>query len=160
MGFYASHDLPFPRSEVWDWHTRPGAVTRLTPSFLPMTVTEEAGDLAAGTTRFSLPAGLQWVARHDLAHYRAGAQFSDVCLTAPLKQLTNWRHTHTFTDFGSGTRITDDVHTRVPAALLKATFAYRQHQLLEDLKFLARLARLSPAPARPLRVALTGASGS
>lgn len=160
MGFHASHDIPFPRQLVWDWHTRPGAVTRLTPSFVPMSVTQEADNLATGTTTFSLPAGLTWVARHDLAHYRSGAQFSDVCLTAPIKQLANWRHTHTFTDVGGGTRITDDVATRVPGKLLTSTFAYRQRQLLADLQFLERLAALSADPDRRLTVAMTGAGGS
>ncbi|MDO5453608.1 MAG: TIGR01777 family oxidoreductase [Corynebacterium sp.] len=160
MGFHAFHDLPFPRQLVWDWHTRPGAVTRLTPSFVPMSVTREADNLATGTTTFSLPAGLSWVARHDLAHYRAGAQFSDVCLTAPIKQLANWRHTHTFADLDDGTRITDDVATRVPGKLLTPTFAYRQRQLLADLQFLERLAALSPEPGRRLTVAMTGSGGS
>ena len=38
MGITAEHTVPAPRLEVWNWHARPGAVTRLTPPFLPMTV--------------------------------------------------------------------------------------------------------------------------
>ena len=69
MSFSAQHLVPAPRSEVWDWHTRPGAISRLTPPFLPMTPQTEATSLADGTTIFRLPAGLKWVARHDLTRY-------------------------------------------------------------------------------------------
>jgi ligand-binding SRPBCC domain-containing protein len=38
---YHQH-LQFPRQDVWDWHTRPGAVTRLTPGFSLLSVASEA----------------------------------------------------------------------------------------------------------------------
>ncbi|MBX4389174.1 TIGR01777 family protein, partial [Mycobacterium tuberculosis] len=64
MGSHAEYTLPFPREDVWRWHTRPGAVTRLTPGFLPMRVQSEAASIRNGTTVFSLPAGMQWKAHH------------------------------------------------------------------------------------------------
>ena len=50
--------LPHPADDVWDWHTRPGAVVRLTPGFARMRVRSEASDLRDGTTTFSLPGRL------------------------------------------------------------------------------------------------------
>ena len=64
MGIHAEYTLPFDRDTVWRWHTRPGAVTRLTPGFLPMRVASEAASIRSGTTVFRLPVGQKWVARH------------------------------------------------------------------------------------------------
>ena len=61
MTFTTSQILPFDQKLVWDWHTRPGAVKRLTPPFVPMSVEKEATSLADGTTTFLLPGKLQWV---------------------------------------------------------------------------------------------------
>lgn len=158
MGITTQHTVPFPRDEVWEWHTRPGAITRLTPRFLPMTPVEESRSLATGTTEFALPAGLRWIARHDLTGYRTGRQFTDVCINAPIRSFAQWRHIHMFEDADDAgrpaTRITDDVATRVPSSFLEAFFAYRQHQLAEDL---ARLHEFSTST--PLVIAVTGSSG-
>ncbi|MFP7365679.1 TIGR01777 family oxidoreductase [Corynebacterium callunae] len=157
MSLTTSHFIPFPREEVWDWHTRTGAVARLTPPFVPFTPIVQASRLADGTTIFSLPAGLKWVARHDLSGYMAGSRFTDVCLTAPVKAFANWRHVHNFIDQDGGTLITDSVSTRLPANTLTGMFAYRQNQLLQDLSFLNRTKSLFDGA--PRRIALTGSRG-
>lgn len=157
MSLTTSHFIPFPREEVWDWHTRKGAVARLTPPFVPLTPIAQASRLADGTTIFSLPAGLKWVARHDLSGYMAGTRFTDVCLTAPVKALANWRHVHNFIDQDGGTLITDSVSTRLPANTLTGMFAYRQNQLLKDLTFLNSTKALFDGA--PRRIALTGSRG-
>lgn len=157
-GFSASHTLPFHRDVVWQWHSRPGAVVRLTPPFLPMRPVSQARSLRGGTTVFSLPAGQRWVAEHQVDGYVTGERFVDEAANQPVKAATRWRHTHTFADVSTGgapaTRITDEVATTIPAFALRPAFAYRQHQLFEDLRFLASL----PA-AEPLTIAVTGASG-
>ncbi|MCK7641495.1 TIGR01777 family oxidoreductase [Corynebacterium sp. CCM 8835] len=167
MSLTTSHFVPFDREDVWDWHTRTGAVVRLSPPFAPMTPVREASRLSDGTTVFSLPAGLKWVARHDLSGYRRGHRFTDVCVSAPLRALANWRHVHTFADAPGGTVITDEVTTRVPGSTLTGLFAYRQHQLFEDLKFLARLSAHTPGDLRDddgnprrLTIAVTGSGGT
>ena len=142
---------------MWEWHTRPGALVRLTPPFLPFTPMKQADKLSDGTTIFGLPAGLKWVSRHDLSNYRRGHRFTDVCITAPVKTLANWRHVHDFADHEDGTLVTDTVLTRLPAAAMASFFAYRQQQLINDFAFLGRIATLQPE--RPLRVALTGSRG-
>lgn len=157
MSLTTSHFIPFPREMVWDWHTRKGAVARLTPPFIPLNPITQAERLADGTTIFSLPAGLKWVARHDLSGFLNGSRFTDVCLTAPVKALANWRHVHNFVDQDGGTLITDSVSTRLPASTLTGMFAYRQTQLIEDLKFLSRTSTLFDGS--PLTVAITGSRG-
>ncbi|GAB3075233.1 TIGR01777 family oxidoreductase [Corynebacterium aquatimens] len=164
MSLSAIHAIKAPLEQVWEWHTRPGAVQRLTPPFLPMKVREGASNLKDGTTVFDLPAGQKWVAKHDPDKYKEFHQFSDVAANTPIKQLTGWRHTHVFTTKKDGTtRISDHVDARVPAALLKPAFAYRQHQLTQDLAFLDRMSTLTPTGGDPTKqrlvIAMTGSRG-
>lgn len=155
MGICATHTVPAPREDVWAWHSRPGAVVRLTPPFVPMRPVRQAGSLADGTTEFRLPGGLTWRARHDPAAHREGECFRDVAANQPVRFATRWSHTHSFDDAPGGeTRITDEVDTTVPARLIAPAFAYRQRQLAADFDFLATL-----PPTRPLTVAVTGSSG-
>lgn len=154
MGIHAAYTLPFPREDVWRWHTRPGAVTRLTPGFLPMRVEREAASIRNGTTAFSLPAGQRWVAKHLDDGYVAGHRFTDVAANQPLRAATQWRHEHRFEDAGEATLLIDDVSATIPEAILRPAWAYRQRQLLEDLSFIASL----PA-VEPKTVAMTGSSG-
>lgn len=163
MSFSAQHIVAANRETVWQWHTRRGAVARLTPPFIPMKPLSQAESLSTGTTVFSLPAGLRWTARHDLSRFRTGYQFADVCVSAPMRRLSQWRHTHQFTDHEQGTLITDTVDTRIPASFLDSTFAYRQRQLVADFAFLSRLEQLDDAATgartAPLTVAITGSRG-
>ena len=154
MGIRAEYTLPFDRDTVWRWHTRPGAVTRLTPGFLPMQVASEAASIRSGTTVFRLPAGQQWVARHLADGYVAGHQFTDVAANQPVRAATGWRHVHRFEDAGESTLLIDDVSARIPEAVLRPAWAYRQRQLVEDLRFIASL-----PDAAPKTVAMTGSSG-
>lgn len=156
MNFSTTQFLPFDRAAVWGWHTRKGAVARLTPPFLPMTPVREAASLADGTTVFAFPAGLKWIARHDINSYRRERQFVDECVSAPIRQFATWRHEHIFRDAEGGMRLTDRVDTRVPSATLRAVFAYRQQQLLADLTVAAQLRPLIDASTR---VAITGSRG-
>ncbi|MDO5097788.1 MAG: TIGR01777 family oxidoreductase [Corynebacterium sp.] len=160
MSLVTSHIVPGSREDVWNWHSRPGAVARLTPPFFPFTPIQETTDLARGTTVFSLPAGLRWEARHDLSGYVKGFRFTDVCVTAPIRALANWRHSHAFceveVDGVAATRITDEVRTRLPKASLAPMFAYRQQQLIHDIKKMSEFAELTE---KPLRFAVTGSRG-
>lgn len=171
MSFSASHLVPAPREQVWEWHTRRGALSRLTPPFVPMTPLKQADRLSDGTTVLGFPAGLRWTARHDLSRYRKGYSFSDVCINAPMRVLANWRHDHHFEDHQEGTLVTDLVDTRVPKSVLETTFAYRQHQLIEDIALLNRLKPLGYVDGladstsiygsdRPLKIAMTGSRGA
>lgn len=158
MGFTASHTVPAPRDEVWAWHSRDGALVRLTPPFLPMQPVEQAQSLRGGTTVFSLPAGAEWRASHLPDEYVVGERFVDEAVNQPVKAVTQWRHTHEFEDATvdgqPATRVTDTIDTTVPEFALRPAFAYRQRQLVNDLAFLQSL-----PDTEPKVIALTGASG-
>lgn len=159
MSFSTTFFVSFPRDEVWQWHTRRGAVARLTPPFALMRPVSVADSLADGTTTFAFPGGLKWVARHDLTGYRKGHSFVDVCVSAPVRKFAGWRHVHTFADAAGGTLITDEVTTRVPTQTVQAMFAYRQQQLLGDMHSAHRLAPLLAQADSPKTVAITGSRG-
>lgn len=159
MSFSAQHVVPASREHVWQWHTRPGALARLNPPFAFMKPVQQATDLGDGTSLLALPGGLQWTAQHDLSRYQAGYSFSDVCVNAPIRKFAKWRHTHRFADHPDGTLITDEVDTRIPAAALTSVFAYRQHQLIQDIAFENRL-REAQLGQKPLTIAITGSRGS
>lgn len=71
--FFHHTYLPVSADTAWDWHTRPGAVVRLTPGIARMTVTGEADSLRDGTTTFRLPGGVAWRARHQAGSSRTDA---------------------------------------------------------------------------------------
>ena len=164
MSHSTTHTIDAPLADVWRWHTLPGAVHRLTPPFLPMKVISGAESLKDGTTVFSLPAGQKWVARHQPKDFIDQEQFVDEAANTPVKPLTKWRHEHRFEDTNGKTRITDTVHTTAPERVLAPAFAYRQHQLAEDIAFLKRMNHMGATgndhdPTRTFTVAMTGSRG-
>ena len=99
MGIDYESVIDHPRDEVWRWHERPGAMRRLVPPWQPMTVVQESTSLADGSAILGLPAGLQWVARHDPSAYIRGSRFADDLssqgpMSWPPRVIGGWRHTH------------------------------------------------------------------
>jgi len=156
MGLTYSSVVSAEPDEVFAWHSRPGAVTRLMPPWQPVRVAREAPSVRDGQAVLALPGGLRWIAGHDPAAYDPPRQFADVLLP-PLGTALRWRHTHMFAParFG-GTVIVDVVSTPVPARALRPMFGYRHRQLAADLAAHARAREVCP---RPLAIALTGSGG-
>ena len=71
MGLTYSSVIDADRDEVFSWHTRPGAITRLIPPWQPVRVLREAGSLRDGRATLTLPGGLRWVAAHQPDAQRA-----------------------------------------------------------------------------------------
>src|SRR6201996_646084 len=156
MGLTYSSVVPAEPDEVFAWHGRPGAITRLMPPWQPVRVTQEASSIRDGQAVLALPGKRRWVARHDPDSYAPPRQFADV-LEPPLGRALRWRHTHQFAPaVTQGTLVTDIVDTAVPARVLRPMFGYRHRQLAGDLAAHTRAAALS---AEPLTVAVTGSSG-
>jgi uncharacterized protein (TIGR01777 family) len=139
MGLVYSSVIDAPIYEVFDWHARPGAFTRLTPPWSPMKLIAEADSLENGRAELGLPGGLRWVADHQPDGYDPPRRFVDAIGTyglasLPAKLMVRWRHTHDFEEVaGERTRLTDRVATPVPAVALRSMFRYRHHQLADDL---------------------------
>jgi ligand-binding SRPBCC domain-containing protein len=105
MGLTYSSVIDADRDEVFSWHTRPGAITRLIPPWQPVRVLREAGSLRDGRATLSLPGGLRWVAAHRPDGYDPPNAFTDELTSLPLP----WRHTHQFSPAGEGTTLVTDV---------------------------------------------------
>ena len=82
MGIEYESVVDHPLAEVFAWHTRPGAMTRLVPPWQPMSVVAEAQSLADGRAVLGLPGGLQWVAQHDPSAFDPPHRFADALSSA------------------------------------------------------------------------------
>ena len=162
MGIEVETVVDHPLDEVFEWHTRPGAMRRLVPPWQPMKVVAEADSLADGRAVLGLPGGLLWVARHDPTRFDAPHRFVDVLSSAGLRSwppriVGRWTHTHEFDEASpTATRVYDRIDAPVPAAALRPMFTYRHRQLADDL---AAHRDARDAGLKPLVVAVTGASG-
>ena len=78
MGIEYESVVDHPLAEVFAWHTRPGAMSRLVPPWQPMKVLAETDSLADGRAVLGLPGGLRWVAQHDPAGFDPPHRFVDV----------------------------------------------------------------------------------
>lgn len=166
MGIEYSSIVGHSLDQVWDWHTRPGAMRRLVPPWQPMRVVAETDSLADGRAILGLPGGLRWVAQHQPAGYDPPHQFLDVLSaevslsglrTWPPRLVGGWRHTHRFSAVAGGTRVHDAVETIVPGAALMSTFVYRHRQLADDLDAHAEAG--AAGFSSPRTIAITGSSG-
>ena len=146
--------------DVFAWHARPGAVSRLTPPWEPIRVKQEAESLQNGRTVFSVPGGLEWVAQHQPDLYDPPNQFADELVSQPLAAALRWRHIHEFTaSLEGGTRVHDQIETTVPGRVLTPILAYRHRQLAGDLASQRRADAFEGSVPGGLQVAITGASG-
>jgi uncharacterized protein (TIGR01777 family) len=162
MSISYSSVVDTPIDEVFAWHGRPGALTRLSPPWAPVRAGQEASSLKDGRAVLLLPGGARWVAQHQPDGYDPPRQFVDQLVpgglsSTALARVVSWRHVHGFHEAGDGaTRVSDDVQTNVPEAALRQMFGYRHRQLAADLKAHRWARALQP---EPLTVAVTGASG-
>lgn len=155
--FEYSSVVPGSLVDVFSWHERPGAITRLMPPWQPVRVVSESTNLRDGTAILGLPGGLRWVARHQPDGFEPPHRFVDELVNAPLRRALRWRHTHRFEAVDdSHTRVIDEVSSRVPVAALRQMFGYRHRQLADDLAAHRWAAALVP---QPMRIAITGSSG-
>ncbi len=162
MSIEHSSVLASPINEVFAWHARPGAFTRLTPPWQPATLVSESESLADGTAVLKLPGGLTWVSKHDPAGYDPPHRFVDVIAqggisSMPVAVLLRWRHSHEFAEEGTThTRLTDRVETPIGSRALRPMFRYRHRQLAEDLEAHRWAATMRP---EPMTIAVTGSTG-
>src|ERR1700689_2006015 len=153
MGLRYSSVVAAGLDGVFAGHTRPGAIVRLMPPWLPVRVVREAESVRDGRAVLALPGGLRWAAAHQPDGYDPPSRFADTLESLPLP----WRHVHEFAQAGEQlTLVTDVVATPLPGSVLRPVFAYRHRQLAGDL---AAHARASATCADPLTVAVTGSAG-
>lgn len=166
--FVYRSSMPVSATDLFEWHTRPGALERLTPPWDPVKVLQRTGPLEEGTrVVLSVPLGparLRWVSRHS--DVIPGQQFKDEQIEGPFAE---WVHTHLMMANGGATSSTleDRIHYDAPFGppgrllangivprRLWRTFRFRHDTLRGDLLTHARYT------GRPrLRIAVTGTHG-
>ena len=165
-----SINIPVPPARVFDWHSRPGALERLTPPWERIEVLEKAGSITDGSRTVLRarmgPLSTKWVAEH--VGYVEGVQFKDVQISGPFAR---WEHTHRVDPAGEASCVlTDHIEYQLPFGLLGGLcggaiarkrldrlFQYRHAVTREDNMLHARLGYGLKSPG--LRILVTGTSG-
>lgn len=83
--------LDVPASTAYNWHTKPGALAQLTPSWMPLRIEESGEELADDAVVLLNFPFLQWKAR--ICNVESGRQFEDVQESGPFRY---WHHRHSF----------------------------------------------------------------
>lgn len=165
--FTSETELPVSRHEAFRWHTRDGAFDRLMPPWQDVDAVTMSGDFENRVVDLRLrrgPIKIRWKLRH--AEVEEGVLFRDEQMSGPFKR---WNHTHHFVDLPDGrSKVIDTVEWEPPMdalfgsisasmveSELRRLFEFRRLRLRSDF----RRHRAYPATDRPLRVAITGASG-
>jgi len=152
--------------DVFQWHTRDGALERLTPPWVHADVVQRAGGIRDGD-RLTLrlrkgPFTFRWVVEH--VDYEDDRQFRDVQVKGPFAY---WVHTHRFEPDGIACYVQDKIEYRLPMGPLgkmfgenrvreelERLFVYRHRILAHDIAV-----HRAYSGVRPQRVLVTGSSG-
>ncbi|MFK7988000.1 MAG: TIGR01777 family oxidoreductase [Sandaracinaceae bacterium] len=163
--FVARTRFTAPAERVFDLHTTPQSLPRLTPPFDPMTVVRTDGGIHEGdrtVLRIPVfgPLRVGWTAEHR--GYRPPHEFRDVQVKGPFAR---WEHTHRVEPDGpEACVLTDHIEYKLPfgplgrlgrgfvQAKLARGFRWRHARMAHDLSLHAH-------SDTPLRVAMSGASG-
>lgn len=131
---YETH-LPFAREDVFEWYSRPGALTRLHPPFAGRVLSEPSNglrdgsesvlginlpsffgtslaagvDLAGSVTSLPLRGYTTWRSRHT--DFVPGRGFADEMISGPA---SSWRHDRNFDDDGAGAVLRETVRYELP----------------------------------------------
>jgi len=157
--------FPCSPQELYNWHSREGALERLIPPWENTSVIQRRGGIApGGTATLKLHAGpipYRWFAEHIIDE--PGKVFKDIQTRGPFAQ---WEHTHLFHEHPEGCQLEDRIQFKLPAhsllpgfapaqveKMLQRIFSYRHRTLLEDIKLHKKYS------SKPLRILITGGSG-
>lgn len=153
--------------EVFDWHLRPGAFSRLVPPWQRVRMLHPPTSVANGArAEFDVAVGPFW--RHWTAEHRdfePGRQFRDVQTRGPF---ASWDHCHKVTPDGPDACWLEDriefappggaIGQRLAGPLirgrLQAIFAYRHRTTVDDLEAHRQAKRTSP-----MKILVSGATG-
>jgi uncharacterized protein (TIGR01777 family) len=159
--------IPASADDVLAWHRNPGALERLTPPWMDVRILDAEGGIAPGDwARLRVPvdpAAFTWTLVHEALP--DGMGFVDVQQAGPFR---TWRHEHRFLPDGPNRSVLEDrIVYELPYGALGSAFADGRvrAQLARLFHFRHRRTRtdlarhLDAGLDRPLRIAVTGATG-
>ncbi|MDM8516055.1 TIGR01777 family oxidoreductase [Desulfobacterales bacterium HSG16] len=154
-----------PVEEVFKWHSRPGAIERLSPPWDPLRVISRQGGIETGAkVVLEIKAGpvpIKWVAEHT--GYEENRYFKDEQRKGPFAR---WIHTHLFEPDGNDACFLEDHIEYAPLfssgmitapfieKKLERIFNYRHEGLVQDLA-----SHRERKDKKPLNIMISGASG-
>jgi ligand-binding SRPBCC domain-containing protein len=149
--------------ELWRWHTRSGAFTRLAPPLGDLVCDRRDGIANGDRIEFHMkgPLGvpLKWEGVHE--DYQEGVEFTDRMLRGAFR---TWRHVHHIADEDGTGVLQDTIDYTLPLDPLGSVFGgWIVRRQLEDL-FAHRHRTMYRDLGRqhgdqPMRIAVSGASG-
>ncbi len=158
-----------PVREVFKWHSRPGAIERMSPPWDPLDVVYKSGGIEKGAkTIMKMSAGLlslkiRWIAEH--IEYKENRLFRDRQIKGPF---AHWIHTHRFIPDGTDKcYLADEIEYALPInpfgnffgsslinQRLERIFHFRHTTLAHDIAD-----HLRQKDKGPLTFLISGASG-
>lgn len=164
MQFIKRTLIDAPAEEVFRWHTRQGALERLTPPWDRLEIMERSGGIEPGSRvvlRLQVgPFSRRWVAEHG--DMEADRMFSDLQVAGPFAR---WHHVHRFEPHGDACVLEDRIDYELPFGIvgralgslaqrkIESAFAYRHEVTAADVAAHARTG------VSAMRILITGASG-
>jgi uncharacterized protein (TIGR01777 family) len=167
LQFKKTSRIEAPAAEVFWWHSRAGALERLTPPWESIQILEKSGGIeSGGRVVVKMKAGpfpMVWEAKHT--EYMETEMFQDVQVRGPF---SHWTHTHRFIPNGDTASILEDIVDYQPPMgvagrlaagrlirnRLEQMFSYRHAITKQDLKDHQSKAHLGMK-----HVLISGASG-
>jgi ligand-binding SRPBCC domain-containing protein len=116
-GFEASHVLPRPVEEVFDFFRRPANLIRVSPPELHMSLVEGPTEVELGSRvvirgrRWGIPQRMV----SEITAFEPPVAFTDTQVEGPLLK---WVHTHRFEAVPGGTRVIDRIEYEPPGGVL------------------------------------------
>ena len=151
--------------ELFEWHEKPGAFERLTPTWDPVKIIKKEGGIVDGEVDMRVKIGPLWV-KMLMQHceYKKNSKFKDVQIEGPFPM---WEHTHLFNETKKGfTKMNDIIDCRIPLGLVGKIFSrkyvknrieqlleYRHSTVYEDFKIANKYR------GKTMNVGITGSHG-
>lgn len=171
--FERTSEVPLSAETTFQWHSQPGALTRLSPHWAQEVVEESYPPISPGSVaevKASLPGSYGLIRRPFTAVHSEGPtrfSFVDELRKGPVSQ---WKHTHEFSSMAGGTRIDDRIEfsmvpqgfdsvDRTMVRYLDAMFDAREKRMLMDFAFLERMNAPLVTRKKGLHILIAGASG-
>ena len=158
-------NYPCTARQLYDWHSRFGALERLLPPWERTKIISRKGGIAPGG-RVVLKMRSGPFPFHYHAHHIEnvpGKMFRDIQEKGPF---SSWSHSHFFTDTATGSTLYDKVEYSLPLGKklpffirnhvyksLQQVFHHRENIISEDIKVHLRCS------TKPLNILISGASG-
>jgi uncharacterized protein (TIGR01777 family) len=162
--------IDVPSVDLFQWHSREGALERLSPPWQPFNLIDKKGGLRDGTVEISMSITpllkIKWLIKHLDTEYIEGKRFVDTQIKGPF---SHWKHTHDIIPNGnSSSHLEDRIEYRLPLGKIGTFVAQKivTRKLEEMFQYRHRIVKqdndihcIINKNNHPLTIAITGSTG-